>query len=136
MYDANQTLAVQRVDGANDNQLSIGPSFFESITALGRPNDVEWVYQVPFVSMNVNNSVQGTRKAMEAVPPGRLFALEIGHKPNLYAGVSRADSYDCQHYAAELFKFKVALRRSIRRISSQFSALGLSTGLVEDRWSL
>lgn len=136
IFDPIQFASVDRVNISGTSTLSIGPSFFDSIRALEALARVEWIYQVPFAPSNTINAVQGAQSAMEAIPNGRLFALEIGHKANLYAGASRSENYDCQLYAAELFEFKVALRRGIGRINNQFQALGLSHSRIDDAWTM
>ena len=135
-YDADQAVAIEQLDDGDVTTLSIGPSLFEGIKAFDTRSDIYWAYQVPFVGLNISNAVQGTKKALEAVPPMRVSALEIGYSPNLYADTSRSEKYGCQSYAAELFKLEVALRRNIGRVSNQFQVLGLSSHQINSAWTM
>ena len=136
VYNPDQEVAVAQVGNSSKPALSIGPSFFESVTTLAKEKRIDWIHQVPFAGFNISNAVQGALKAVQPTPKLHLFALEIGHQPNLYAGVSRTESYDCRMYAAEFFQYKVALRQGIGRIATQFQALGLSSANIDDSWTM
>lgn len=136
IFDPIQSAALDRVNISGTPTLSIGPSFFDSIRALEGLSRIEWTYQIPFAPYDIYNAVQGGMQAVDAIPNGRLFALEIGHKANKYAGVARADNYDCQFFAAEMFQFKHALRQNIGRIGNQFQALGLSHSRIDESWTM
>ena len=136
-YNPNQVIAIEQQGKESEGAaVSVGPSFFEGIKVFDTNSDINWAYQVPFVGSNISNAVEGTKKAMEAIPDRKLSAIEIGHRPNHYAGLSRPENYGCQLYAAEIFRLEIALRRNIGRVARQFQALGLSPDRIDSKWTM
>lgn len=136
IFDPIQSIPLDRVNVSEISTLSIGPPFFDSIRALDRFARTEWIYQVPFAAYDIHNARLGAAQAADAIPDGRLYALEIGHKANLYAGSVRPENYNCRLYASEFFKYKLSLRRHIGRVNNQFQALALSHREIADSWTL
>ena len=127
--------------GANvPSGLTIGPSYFESFQTFGN-NSVQWVYMVPLAELDLANSVEETKVAVQSIGIDNIYAIEIGNEPDLYVSqMKRSVNYGCQQYVVDWFNYVSALTGNITAIPSSsrfFEALTLSKGYVgQSPWTM
>lgn len=106
-YNASQTYvanrpATQGGPAFRPPFLSVGPSYFEAYRNFPK---AKYVFMVPLVHHDINNTLEWTRLGLEAIGD-RLQALEIGNEPDLYP------RYSVPNYVEDFLYFEKVLSAS------------------------